>query len=398
MVGASSTWFDQWLAFLQPKAVKVSDLVALNPDDPPLPSPADLVAAVTPPYLGIPAILNYMWAKLSYYEFTQVAICNAGAPTCVGAALADGTFSGTNCSSSVTWEFGNTWAIDTDCYSPGVFCWNFGGSGFTTQARMWSSSGTLLATASSVSVPSGGGHGYAAWDAGPVTLTHGNNYIVSVNEGTFNCVAYNASANNWLIGTLAHGVGGAHSTPWHTFPNTSHTYTIGCQPELCVAGSTSTPPNASSPSQPTTIVIAPTLSCGSTADLCTAVRQLDQRLTQIYSLVTLVQRSAVPYAYIPGAVHSGLTGTGSFAISQLLGLRIQLSSTHTGEPILPGNPPYLWDQGWLSVNDANGMLEEKRLTRTGMEWFPKFCHTATSFNWTVAAGVTMVVTELEAEP
>jgi hypothetical protein len=234
--------------------------------------------------------------------------------------------------------------------------------------------------------------------ASPVSLTSGVSYVVSFQL---------ARGSDWWSGypttyigdsTYTAGGPGLYHVGLDTFPTLASDGYFCVQPILCTSSSVTPPqPPSSSPSQPTTIIVAPTLSCGTTADLCTAVRQLDQRLSKIMELVTLTQRYSVPFAYVPGAVHSGLTGTGSFAISGLLGLRVQLASTDSDEPILPGNPPYLWNQGWLSVNDSNGLLEEKRLTRTGMEWFPRFCQTATSFNWDVGPGVTMVVTELQAE-
>lgn len=370
MVGAATTWFDEWLAFLQPKEMLVSDLVAANPNDPPLPSPAELISAISPPYLGIPAVLDYMLAKLTYYEFTQVAVCNGvpGVGYCTTRTFTPSTYTsnvGTACGSNSGWLFYSTDAVNqfpagqhylhvtmTDPAPSTGCCFSIYGDQDLTEHTHSFSAGQSI-----------------AFDRSFDSLSHWFEIMYRSNDGT----------NTWLLGkTLKFEFKNAYFEP------------------VCT-GSTTPPPTPSTPTQPTTIVLPPTLSCGTTADLCTAVRQLDQRLTQIYNLVTIIQRHSVPFAYVPGAVHSGLTGTGSFAISGLLGLRVQLSSTHPGEPILPGNPPYLWDQGWLSVNDSNGLLEEKRLTRTGMEWFPKFCETATSFNWSVAAGVVMVVTELEAE-
>ena len=97
-------------------------------------------------------------------------------------------------------------------------------------------------------------------------------------------------------------------------------------------------------------------------------------------------------------MHEGLTGAGSIAIYGPIGIRYQLVSTRPGQKILPGNPPYLWNQGWISIDDDNGMIEELRVTRTGMEWFPRNCRLATSFNWALDEGVTMRMVELLPEP
>jgi len=65
---------------------------------------------------------------------------------------------------------------------------------------------------------------------------------------------------------------------------------------------------------------------------------------------------------------------------------------------LRGNPPYLLDLGWLSITDANGMLEEKRLTRQFLLWLPRLMPTALHFNYDLFDGVTVRAVELQAEP
>lgn len=402
MVGAATTWFDQWLAFLQPKKILVSDLVTANPDDPPLPIASTLMAVFSDNPVVVASslaeVLDYMLAKLTYYEFTQVAICNApgGGTGCDSTHAVTG--SGTSYSGPVpAFTFaGKFKALNSGTELRQILVDNmitpFHGP---SHVYVWSSAGTLLQS-TAFTFP-GTGSSYTVTLSTAVPLTSGATYWIGLDlNGGFTWINWFLASfsTNSMIQVLGGGDGGSGSVG--VFPINQYNTWYSFHPVVCPTAAP--PPSSSSPSQPADIIIPPVLSCGTTADLCTAVRQLDQRLTQIYTLVTLIQRHAAPFAYVPGAVHSGLTGTGSFAISGLLGLRVQLASEHPGEPILPGNPPYLWNQGWLSVNDSNGLLEEKRLTRDGMEWFPRFMETATSFNWDVAAGVTMVVTELEAEP
>jgi hypothetical protein len=398
MTGAATTWFDPWLAFLEPRPLKVSDLVAADPDDPPLPLPEVLIAALDPDTLPLvlPELMDYMWKKLTYYEFTQVAVCN-GAPGsyCFDQPVMSGASSGY---STATHTYGVDFTnINAGAELTGLRLWDahFGGGG--SSIYLWTTSGTLLHTWTANVC--GSGVTDCTLPLTPTyTLAAATTYrigfdILGVQAWGYHPAGTTSSNPNWTpVDSYASPAGTTG-----TFPNSPQGglwWSMG--PRVCTTSPTSSPPNASSPTQPTTIIIAPTLSCGTTADLCTAVRQLDQRLTQIYSLVTVIQRHAVPFAYVPGAVHSGITGVGSFPISQLMGLRIQLSATAAG-PVLPGNPPYLWNQGWLSINDSQGMLEEKRLTRTGFEWLPTSCRMATSFNYDLADGVVMVVTELEAE-
>lgn len=149
---------------------------------------------------------------------------------------------------------------------------------------------------------------------------------------------------------------------------------------------------------------APVFGCDN-VDPCSAIQQLLQMVASLQdatreslNLTTLLQRYSLPMATIRGAAHSGLTGSGSFAISRLLGVDLQLVAVPDGKPILAGNPPYLMNLGWCSVQDDDGLIEEKRFTRSQMTWFPRLMPLSTTFGYALQDGVTMRVVELQAEP
>jgi hypothetical protein len=173
----------------------------------------------------------------------------------------------------------------------------------------------------------------------------------------------------------------------------------------CVPGApTPTPYPPYEPTQPTSWPTAPTFPCDP-ADLCASISQIRAQLNALVgtvasmkTVVELTQRYGLPFAYIHGAAHSGLTGQGSFAVSRLVGLDIDITAMPPDTLRLRGNPEYLFDMGWLSISDANGMLEEKRLTREALLWLPRLMPTALTFAWDLFVGVQMRVTELQAEP
>ena len=158
------------------------------------------------------------------------------------------------------------------------------------------------------------------------------------------------------------------------------------------------------PTQPTSWPTAPTFPCDP-ADLCSSISQMRADLNALVgtaaavkTLVELLQRYELPFAYIRGATHSGLTGTNEFAVSRLVGVDVDVTARPTDGLVLEGNPPYVWNLGWLAIVDDSGMLEEKRLTRDSMLWLPRLMPTALRFNYALNPGVTIRVTELEAEP
>jgi hypothetical protein len=97
--------------------------------------------------------------------------------------------------------------------------------------------------------------------------------------------------------------------------------------------------------------------------------------------------------YTKGTVHAGLSGSGSIPVSGRVGVLVDITTQATA-PVLPGNPPYLFDQGWLSVLTADGFIDEKRLTRTTQIWLPTLFPISTQFGYFFNPGVTATVTEL----
>ncbi len=172
----------------------------------------------------------------------------------------------------------------------------------------------------------------------------------------------------------------------------------------CVPGSPSPidfPPPAVQ--VPPGIPAFPTFPCDP-ADLCSsiaAIRQqvfaLGTQLQTVTDLVTLLQRYGLPFAYAPGAIHSPLTGTGQFAVSRLVGLDVQVDQLPNAPIVLPGNPVYLYDVGWMAISDASGMLEEKRITRQQQVWQPSHMQEATLFSYQLNANVSLSVRELAPE-
>lgn len=132
--------------------------------------------------------------------------------------------------------------------------------------------------------------------------------------------------------------------------------------------------------------------------LCARVLELSHQIELLSRQVLEVQRYGLPFGYIPGAVHSGISGRGSFPIDRVLGIKVEITAHTTTRPALEGNPNYIWDQGWMSVMTGDGMLQEQRISQTARVWFPRLCFDATTFGYELNAGTVATITELRAEP
>jgi hypothetical protein len=138
----------------------------------------------------------------------------------------------------------------------------------------------------------------------------------------------------------------------------------------------------------------------SNSDICTTLQLVLKRLDQLSTSqsirvdqTTNVLPGGAGVRYKAGTVHSGLTGSGNITVSDCIGFRIELTAG-TPEATRPGNPTYLWDVGWASINDGGAMLQETRVTRSSYEWFPVAATLGTSFGYFANPGLTLQMTEL----
>lgn len=116
-------------------------------------------------------------------------------------------------------------------------------------------------------------------------------------------------------------------------------------------------------------------------------------ITNIDNSVTEIKGCACGDEYIHGTVHYALIDEDQFSVTDLVGIEVQIL-TRPGGIVLPGNPDYLWNMGWLTVKTDGYMVEERRLTRDQQIWFPHNPKGVTEVGWQLNPGVSISITEL----
>jgi hypothetical protein len=111
------------------------------------------------------------------------------------------------------------------------------------------------------------------------------------------------------------------------------------------------------------------------------------------SLNTIKQNCCV-VEYTLGTVHDGLSGSSSLPISGIVGLLLEITTDVDGASDQVGNPPYLWNRGWFSVSNGDGLIEEKRLTRQNQIWLPAHMSMTDRLGWWLPDGLVVKATEL----
>jgi hypothetical protein len=143
---------------------------------------------------------------------------------------------------------------------------------------------------------------------------------------------------------------------------------------------------------------AAAISCGTDPILQALLNQILELCQRTREDVTLIQRYALPFAYVRGPSISGLTGTGSMALGRSVGLLIDVLGFPPANKQMLGEPPYIFDLGWVSALTPDGLVDEIRLTREHTTWLSKLIPSAELVGWGLRDGVQIRITELHAEP
>lgn len=125
---------------------------------------------------------------------------------------------------------------------------------------------------------------------------------------------------------------------------------------------------------------------------------LQTQLDRILGMVTLIQRQLAPFAYVSGAVHSGLTGNGSIAVQGLIGAQLHVTAFGAEVSELDGDPDVLFSAGWVNWGSADGVTPREFLTAAEQVSFPAAAGAMTEIHYSLGVGVALEITELEREP
>lgn len=137
---------------------------------------------------------------------------------------------------------------------------------------------------------------------------------------------------------------------------------------------------------------------GTVSPCCPPDADLVAQVQQILTMVNLIQRQAVPFAYVAGPAHTGLSGTGTISVSGILGLAVMLTTvpTQLGDEL--GTPPRLFDAGWLNLGTSDGYERYEPVTSAAQLVIPPSASLVTTVGYSLHSGVVATITELIREP
>jgi hypothetical protein len=138
---------------------------------------------------------------------------------------------------------------------------------------------------------------------------------------------------------------------------------------------------------------------GQPAEPCCAPDASTQGLLeQLLSLVTIIQRQIVPFAYVPGAVHAGLTGDGTFLVPHIVGVQVDVTVFPPAIGHAGDDPIEYFDLGFLTLGTAEGFDHSLRMDHQHQVHFPPRASLYTKIGYQITPGATVTITELLREP
>lgn len=136
---------------------------------------------------------------------------------------------------------------------------------------------------------------------------------------------------------------------------------------------------------------------GTQTPCCPPDPVLTARVNQILDLVTLIQRQSVPFGYVAGATHAGLTGAGALSVSGLLGCKVDMTTIPASYGQSVGTPVEHFDLGFVTFGSPDGYPSSMRLEHQPTLFLPARCGAYTNLAYTLAPGVVATITELHRE-
>jgi len=157
------------------------------------------------------------------------------------------------------------------------------------------------------------------------------------------------------------------------------------------------PPPSGFPTQPSPVVCDDAALCATLDAIIRMLSNMSAQLGWLRTDVELIQRQGVPFGYVTGAVHPGLTGDGSFDVADILGLAVNCTTIPGYLSFNAGTPDEHLFLGRLNLGTLDGWAPRLVLVDQP-QLFLGVSGALTVVGYSLAPGVVATITELRREP
>jgi hypothetical protein len=134
------------------------------------------------------------------------------------------------------------------------------------------------------------------------------------------------------------------------------------------------------------------------APCCPPDPRLTQLIMSLIGQVQLIQRQAVPFAYVYGTNHTGLSGNGELTVTGLIGASVDVTTLPSSYGQVDGTPVELFDLGFITFGTTDGWQKSIRIDHDGSLMLPPAAGAFTRLGYTLSPGVVVAIRELVREP
>lgn len=405
-----STWLDAqaWLGALwpilawigigvRPLLHELATFCATEPVQPVAPTDAEIIAASHDP-IAFEKVLQYIEQSAVWYVWSQACRCaSSSGGTCTYRGV---TWSSLTDYGALTRQMGLI--VQPQISGMSIYGARFqvqsSGTPSPTHLVVWNPAGTTIIKDSGAFTPTVGENTYLFTT--PLAVTSGQNYTVAL---------YGAGSEHYF-GWGTNGTDVTHSDVHYgnyverddnSFcPTDVASYKRAIDPIICVGGGPGTDPYTPVGPEPpdTSLPVQPSVTCEGN-DLCDLVQNVLAVATHNRTMIDLIQRQAVPFAYIVGTVHSGLSGSGSITVSGILGVLLQLADVPVTWGVSADNPSrYIPAPLSVTVGDSAGDQDTHFAHFAEELWFPTAMGAMTTIRYAFRPGCDGAITELVREP
>lgn len=389
------TFFSKFsfLSFLiEPLLVQTSVFCATEPPQPVYPGDATVVSAATNP-AAFETVLTYLKQSAVWFAWSQVCQCNAsGTPGCQPLLWSHAA----NLPNNFDWDpifFGKRFQSTIG----GLSIWGvYVDARVATPGQIYWRDIPTTANAFQPYTFTPGWHYYGFPTPRNIAISTLYEVGIRVSNGASGTkLYYNTASAPSYSSPLADG--GWYDGPYDFSTSTPITVGIGIDPAICV-GAPGVYPPAPPVVPPTSLPDIPTATCTTVSDLCTLVNPLIDQTALLKQRLDLLQRRLLPFAWITGTPSTGLTGHGTIAVQDALGVIVNFTAIPAKWGITYENPSrYIPALGMLRAmvgtpGDNSRLLHyHDQIVMFEAPW-------ATSIHYDFPSGVTASLTPIYPEP
>jgi hypothetical protein len=310
-----------WIGFVVPPVLKeINSFCAVEPPQPIAPTNADLVEAARDPKL-FEALIQYIKDGIHWWVWSNQCECNpVPGGVCIDGNAVMGAVGSWAADTAVglDLERGTKFTALMDLTITGLAVYSRGAGDLANRdLHVWDNTDSLVYISNGHPTPAG----VTIVSFTPLTILSGQHFAVSYcthsgSSGSHISSGAYPATSMFTVSNLNYGVGCSNPL------NSTDGAVIAIYPITC-PGATTTP--AAPPIPGLTIPDFPLEASCTTQDVCNLAQQVLQSVTLVRTMLDLVQRRVLPFAWIPGPPYAGLTGTGIISVRDVIGVSVDLT-------------------------------------------------------------------------